>query len=450
MKPINQTPVKQRGAALAIGLILLAVTSLVTVTAINTGVMQERMSANQDNHARAFMAAEAGGARLIAELNKPNGWPTSNTHPLPGTHRLIADDPSITFTLTLVPPPIPSPPPPSPPPPLSWTDSPLNVRIEGFARSADGSAVLARTQLLVSLGRQTVTTTTPGGPPPPAANPVANAPAAISCFGGPCRITAGAGRGADEGFGTVSGFDHPIPPLSCSGAGCRMQPQGTNRTRPAVPAVFFYRSHDLRNEPPSRISRSGGGNFNAFQGLNQAGNGIVRGNDMSVAISHVEDPNSEDSIIDRLNSVFGPPEHPATSSVPTTSRLESGRSTLTELGGSNFEVGTLVLDGQNLAMQGNALFVGLIVIRNCGTLRMGGNPNIYGAVIVEAVRTNGTACPTDYDPFGGQGTPALRFSRAALERAANPPGTGTGPGPGTSTSTSTTRVNVLRWVEILE
>jgi len=73
---------------------------------------------------------------------------------------------------------------------------------------------------------------------------------------------------------------------------------------------------------------------------------------------------------------------------------------------------------------------------------MRGNPNIYGAVIVEAVRSDGTACPRDYDPFGGAGTPAVRYSLAALQRAANPPGGG-----GTGGATG---VNVLRWTEFLQ
>ena len=63
MKVVRNMKKSQRGAALAIGLILLAVASLVTMTSMNTGVMQERMTANQDNNARSFMAAEAGGVR---------------------------------------------------------------------------------------------------------------------------------------------------------------------------------------------------------------------------------------------------------------------------------------------------------------------------------------------------------------------------------------------------
>jgi len=99
MKQINPNHITQRGVALAIGLILLAVTSMVTVTALNTGAMQERMSANQDNQARAFMAAEAGGASLVTWIRE-NGWPTeNNSHPL--QNNMVVSNPSTTFTLNL-------------------------------------------------------------------------------------------------------------------------------------------------------------------------------------------------------------------------------------------------------------------------------------------------------------------------------------------------------------
>lgn len=416
MKPISPTPVKQRGAALAIGLILLAVASLVTVTSINTGVMQERMSANQDNHARAFMAAEAGGARLVERIRA--GWPTANTHPLPGTHRLIANDPSITFTLLLH------------APSTSWAVRPLNVLIEGHARSPDGITVLARTQLLVSLE-----------PDPPAGATSCAAQAAISCFRGPCQITAGSGGGGNVGFGSISGFNHPIPPMPCSGSGCRMQPQGVDRLRvppvppPAPPSPLLTAMPAVFLEVLAGSS-IGGGKSDTFQGLNDDGNGIVTGNGNNVARTpaHYPVPGGPSTAPTWATACGGEME------VPTTTRLESGRSTLRDLRGSDEEVGTLVINGDHLEMQGNALFVGLIVIRNCGTLSMGGNPNIYGAVIVDARRANGTACPNNYNPFGGSGTPAVRYSLAALQRAANPPGSGTG---------SATGVNVLRWTEFL-
>lgn len=405
MRHINPSRFGQRGAALAIGLILLAVTSLITVTAINTGAMQERMSANQDNHTRAFMAAEAGGASLVTWI-RTNGWPTATNLPAL-QNNVVAGDPSITFTLTLQSP--------------SWANSPLGVLIEGRAHSSDGSAVLARTRLLVELRR----------PLPPAA-PSVDAPAAISCFNGPCRITAGNGQGADVGFGTISGFDHPIPPLNCGGAGCRMQPQNAaDRPMPAVPSVFL--THE-----PSRPTRSEEKDFNAFHGLNRAGSENIIGNHIfNVARRSADyplDPDTRTSTAPTLNSVFGGP-------APTTSQLESNRTTSDVIRDFNVEVGTLVLNGEHLRMDGKELFVGLIVIRNCGTLDVRGNPNIYGAVIVEAVRTNGTACPDDYTPFTGSGTPAVRFSLDALRRAANPPSAGTG---------GATGVQVLRWTEFLQ
>ena len=210
----------QRGAVLAVGLILLVVATLVTLTAMNTGVLQERMTANQDNNARSFMAAEAGGAALVAWL-RDNGWPATNTPPpLPGT---VGGDPLIAYVLNLH------------PPSTSWTPPvvdgrmTLRVLIEGLALAPDDT-ILARTELLVEVT---------GDPPPGGGPPPVNPPAAISCFNGPCNLIAGAGRGADVGFGTVSGFNHPRPPLDCTGDGCRMQPTGADRTTPAVPAVFL-------------------------------------------------------------------------------------------------------------------------------------------------------------------------------------------------------------------
>lgn len=385
MKVIRYTTTTQRGAALAIGLILLAVASLATITSISTGVMQERMTANQDNKARSFMAAEAGGASLVDWINA-NGWPTASRFP-PSQSNVVPADPSIRFTMTLQSP--------------SWADSPLAVIIEGQALSADGVLILARTQLLVELERRT-------GPPPPAASRPIPAPATISCFGGPCELMAGSGRGADEGFGTVSGFDHPIPPLDCSGGGCRMQPQGDNRTLPAVPAVF------LTNPTGSSVGVQGGGKFNAYQGLNRAGTANIAGRTIDVArrpIDYPNDPATGAATAPTWGSVFGTGGPPPT-------RLESGRTALSDIGGSNVEVGTLVLNGDDLTMRGNALFVGLIIIRNCGTLNMGVNSNVYGAVIIEAVRADGSACPANYNPFGAGGTPAIRYSSAALQRAA--------------------------------
>ena len=384
----------QRGAVLAVGLILLAVATLVTLTAMNTGIMQESMTANQDNNARSFMAAEAGGAELVAAWLDESSWPTN----VAARSGIVGGDPSITYVANLH------------PPSTSWTDSPLDVLIEGRALAADNTTLLARTELLIQLER--------GAPPPPGG---LNPPAAISCFNGPCNLNAGAGQGANIGWGLVSGFNHPLPPRPCSGAGCRMQPEGDDRAMPAVPAVF------LETTNGSSIS-AGGGHRDAFQGLNRAGTGVVIGRNMDVAMRASDYPIVDgQSTAPTLGSVFGLNED-GTVKEPVT-LLESGRTSLTAIAGSNEEFGTLVLNGEDLTMQGNSLFVGFIVIRNCGTLRMGGNPNVYGAIIVDAVRRNADGspsgpCPANYNPFGSAGTPAVRFNGAP----GLPGGTGTGTG----------------------
>ncbi len=414
MKPNTGNLKTQRGAVLAVGLILLAVATLVTLTAMNTGIMQERMTANQDNNARSFMAAEAGGADLVAWLND-NPWPTSNTAPpLPGT---VGGDPSITYVLNLY------------DPDSSWTDSKLKVLIEGRALAADNETTLARTELLVEVWDLSTIDSQEPGEPPPGGPPPVNPPAAIACFGGSCSIHAGAGQGADVDYGTVSGFNHPLPPLDCSGGNCRMQPQGEDRLMPAVPAVF------LTHEAGSSVSQQGGGNFHAYQGLDRAGTGLVTGRDMTVArrATDYDTPPTWESVF---------PEDDFPDHNPET-QLESGRTSLTDIGGSDFEQGILVVDGEDLTMRGNSLIVGLIVIRNCGSISMGGNPNVYGAIIIDA-----TDCGPGYDPFAGNGTPAVRFSRAPLS---GPPGegSGTGPGAGDPNPDPDGRTGVKIWSEYL-
>ena len=357
----------QGGAVLAIGLILLAVATLVTLTAMNTGVMQERMTANQDNNARSFMAAEAGGAALVSWINEELNEHGQLTG-APALSDTVGADPSIEYEMRLH------------PDSSSWTTLPLKVLIEGRAFAADNDTLLARTELLVEWNE------------PPLRGP--NPPAAISCFNGPCSISAGAGRGADVGYGTVSGFNHPIPSLDCTGAGCRMQPIGEDRRKPAVPAVFL-------DDPTGSSVGLQGGNHDAYQGLGPDGS-AVKGKDESVAAA------PGDAIYPTAptwESVFNGEE-------PTTN-LESGR-TVGAITGNETEVGTLVIDSDvELEMKGTSLFVGVIVIRNCGSLVMKGNPNVYGAIIIDATRPAADGgrekCTQPYDPFKGNGTPAVRF-----------------------------------------
>ncbi|EED36834.1 conserved hypothetical protein [Luminiphilus syltensis NOR5-1B] len=59
---------KQRGAALVVSLILLAVATLVIVYGMRGTNLQERMTANQNNKSISFVAAEAGGSEFLGWL----------------------------------------------------------------------------------------------------------------------------------------------------------------------------------------------------------------------------------------------------------------------------------------------------------------------------------------------------------------------------------------------
>lgn len=56
----THTASRQAGAALVMGMVLLTLLSLLGLTALGTGVMEQRMAANARDRIRAFEAAEAG------------------------------------------------------------------------------------------------------------------------------------------------------------------------------------------------------------------------------------------------------------------------------------------------------------------------------------------------------------------------------------------------------
>ncbi|RKT46777.1 pilus assembly PilX N-terminal domain-containing protein [Thiocapsa rosea] len=82
LKP-SQAFSQQRGAALIIGLILIAVASLVTVTAMRGTHVQEMMVSNQRNQLIAALSAEAGGAEFSNwisaqyQTNPSKTWPST-------------------------------------------------------------------------------------------------------------------------------------------------------------------------------------------------------------------------------------------------------------------------------------------------------------------------------------------------------------------------------------
>ena len=367
-------PANQKGVALAITLILLFIATLVGITGMNAGTMQERMTSNANNKAISFMAAEAGGAELLAWIEE-NGWPDDNNQP--PSSGFVTSDQVGQYLLSLQ-------------PGFTWSDPEVAIRIEG--RAVSGGNVLARTNLDLNV------TNTGGGM-------MFDAPAPISCFGGPCSIAAGASA-------KISGYDHPIPPLGCTGRGNCV----TSGVGPIAPPVFF-------DEQQNVGSLSGGNPAQpAFEGRDRDGNS-VSGRDNSVALwGDVFGPEDDDSwAAPDLPSIFGGMD---VDDLATNVRDEDGSSVSPELAMSGNDTlrGLLVVgENQTFRMSGTPLFVGLIFVKDCGKVDMGGTAFVYGAIVVDA-----SGCDNDYSPFASNGAPDVRFSEAAL--SGDGPGVGTGPG----------------------
>lgn len=76
---------RQRGATLAVALLLLLVITLLGVTAIQVTHMQEKMSSNLQNKELSFAAAEsalsAGEAWILGQTHEPTVYTTCTTYP---------------------------------------------------------------------------------------------------------------------------------------------------------------------------------------------------------------------------------------------------------------------------------------------------------------------------------------------------------------------------------
>lgn len=64
-RSITHSPQRQRGAALAIGIILLLVLTILAITGMSTATLELRMAGNRQYQERAFQAAEVGIERAM-------------------------------------------------------------------------------------------------------------------------------------------------------------------------------------------------------------------------------------------------------------------------------------------------------------------------------------------------------------------------------------------------
>lgn len=79
MKHFIQSPRRQRGAALVIGLILLLVLTLLAVTSMNTASTELVMAGNEQYRQNAFQAAETGIEQALVKLPGVNQATTPQT-----------------------------------------------------------------------------------------------------------------------------------------------------------------------------------------------------------------------------------------------------------------------------------------------------------------------------------------------------------------------------------
>lgn len=380
---------KQRGAALGVGLILLLAMTLSGVFILNSSIMDERMSANHRSQTNAFLAAEAGLLKSQRFLDDNwNAWSASSC--VPGESASLFNDESYA------------------------NDASFNVI--GFDCSPQLGVTLRSEGFIDNLGVSRVLTARYEPPMPDGPGP-GDAPAAISCLGGGCRLVAGNAANAK-----IDGRDHALPPDGCNGSSCWLNPITAGD---AAPSIF------LTDPAASNIaggSNAGGGNEGSFCGLRVDGSATGCGRNNSTdqfwnpslypvdADGNPTVPTAEAFIDDSAMGQItadGASVELGTRSDPKVTYYDP-RLTPDPPGNAN-NAGVLIVDGVDFNRNGTGTFEGLIIIRGCGSISLGGNFNVYGAVLVDA-----RGCEDEngvYDPFSGNGTPSVRFSSEALAGA---------------------------------
>jgi hypothetical protein len=472
MQPYS-LPHKQQGAVLLIGMIMLVILMLGATSLMNSTVMDERLAGNSKASAEAFYAAETGYLQALEHLEPEDAdnpgeldlalakgrwmeledqlkefdtlekWNNRNSQPKVPAALVKADNSKHEFTLSIAP-------------------------VFEQTVDADGVTKTVRAEHKVQFAsngtfgtaERTIGFNLDGGGLFGGGG--TKAPAAISCFGA-CNITSGAGNKA-----VISGQNHPLPnDLNCSGnsSSCNVPAysklDNNDESKPhfSVPSVF------LDNKGESQLGSQGNSGRISFVGQDSSKS------DREDADQHVASGGDSDA-----NSVWVPEnfpmseENPKESTAPVkddffgnsddalladliknagdkTSSVGKGTATIVDTNKYSdlFKVpredspgdkgytsnlgGVLIIDGGGqLKMAGGSFYAGLIVVRGCSQISSRGNFNIFGAVIVDAHDADGKECGKDYHPFEAKGTPSVKYSQDALDRAGFGTGNNTGLG----------------------
>lgn len=412
---------KQQGVVLVISLLLLLPITIMAVTMLSLSVQGERMTANHKNQTQAFLAAEAGLQRATQVLYED--WDDSGCN-----ESLSLND-------------------------QHGTETTFSVYVT-YCDKDDGTAWLQSTGLHEN---SSASRTIEGSFLPPTGS-FTGGPAPISCFGtGSCMIEPPKANNAQ-----ISGYQHPLPPDNCSGKNnCTTQPTSSEN---AAPAIFIENltlpngnQNIVNSAPGNKSPYCGASSGDDDAGLNncQNGGGEITDDESMNMVWHA---GTEGKFLDE-NGEPDPPtasdyfDNPALFPEPTDDddRFDIGtrdepkityydESETGGLSGNDNNAGVLIVDGEDFDRQGTGVFVGVIMVKNCGTVNLNGNFTIYGSVIVdttgcgcvEADASNnggqgnkgkgnkkGNSSDCEYNPFGAGGTPSVRYSDEGMGVAEN-------------------------------
>lgn len=427
---------KQSGAALAIGLILLVVATLVTLAGLQGANLQERMTSNQTSTSAAYMAAELGASDLLAYINE-HGWPTND--PMQDEDGAFVSSLSSSdvrgYEFELV------------GSNGSWASQPLRVFVRGFSQTP-GQDRLGEAQIKLTLERD--------------GRWDGDAPAALSCLGGDCNVDPPNNPqnfhvdGSDHALSADADEEDPLPfdergqlsnshedlltvrpprPSTYGDSGdvsisgnigqfCGME-------RPPANDDDWSRDDFSSNNPDDRQC----GDETVWdrddyenQGLDEAGEPLVGPTrDAYFGADGFFGDLAYGEGAER--TVFGDRD------APRVTQLGDGDSFSFAGDSSHAAAGILeITDGyelRNQDFQGNFRFEGAVIVRDCAQVNLGGNMDILGAIVVDVESCDCDATPTpdacedgEYEPFGGNGAPSVYYSSEALERASGLTGSG--------------------------
>lgn len=156
------SPARQKGVALALGMIFLSILSIVVVVGTRTTTTQERIASNQNNKSISLLAAESGATQILQILTNDTetetgvllaNFPTDSASPqrLPNSSGAWF----ISSRQTVV------------PDPSQPNRRNINITVTGLSLDPVSNAQLSESVILLTSIENVVTTTPPGGPTAP-------------------------------------------------------------------------------------------------------------------------------------------------------------------------------------------------------------------------------------------------------------------------------------------